>query len=90
MPRYHFDLQHDADELGCDLPDLAAAQAFARRYAGELLREGPETAIEDRWRMDVRQEGGPVVFSLVMELVPARAEAPKPRSFSPAPVADWA
>jgi len=70
MPRYYFDLPQEHDEFGSELPDDAAAQLLARRYAGELLRDGRATD-QPYWRMDVRQGSGPVLFSLVLELVGA-------------------
>jgi hypothetical protein len=44
MPRFYFDLSRDGhflpDELGLDLPTLAAARKEARVAAAEMAKEG--------------------------------------------------
>lgn len=67
MPRFFFDLPWEHDAVGADLPDVRAARRLACRYAGEVLRDGFD---ETYWRMDVRRDAGPVLFSLLIELLP--------------------
>lgn len=69
MPRYHFNV-HDGFDLpdpeGSDLPDLRAARIEAVRYAGSLLHDHAVTFWDhDDWRMEVTDEAGLILFSLI-------------------------
>lgn len=69
MPRYHFNV-HDGvslpDEDGYELPDLAAAQRCAVKLSGDLLREHGELFwTGEEWRMDVTDERGLILFTLM-------------------------
>lgn len=76
MPRYHYDLQTDRDEIGVVLPNVAASRAYALRYAGELLHDlEVGSRGQEYWRLDVRSEGR-TLFSLVVELMASRSTIP--------------
>jgi hypothetical protein len=84
MPRFHFDL-HDGtsiiDDEGTVLPDLAEARIQAAKMAGALLSDEAVKFWEGaEWTINVRDEGGLVLFSLVFMAVdgpgtPARRHA---------------
>jgi hypothetical protein len=66
MPRYYFHLYNDInvpDDEGEDLPDLAAAQAFARRearvLAGETVKQDGRITLHHR--IDIENEQRSVV-----------------------------
>ena len=74
MPRYFFSC-HGAqtfdDKIGTELPDLMSAKVQAFENAGEIFKDHAERFAEDpRWRMMISDEGGEVLYSVVMEVGP--------------------
>lgn len=69
MPRYHFNIHDGAelpDDVGTELPDLAAARIFAVRLAGECLRDhAAEFWNGEEWKMDVADDQGLIQFTLM-------------------------
>ena len=68
MPRYYFNV-HDgrffSDEVGTELPDLAAARRLAVVASGEAIKDLAEQFWDtSEWRMDVSDEQGKVLFTL--------------------------
>jgi hypothetical protein len=63
VPRFFFNV-HDGldrpDEEGTELRDREAVRPEALRAAGEMLRDIAETFNGDEWRMEVKDEAGPV------------------------------
>jgi len=84
MGRYFFDLQHEADACGVELCDRRAAGRYALRYASDLIRDlDVDAHRQGYWRMDVREEDGAALFSVVLEMLPVRIGAgdhPRPVS----------
>ncbi len=78
MPRYFFhsaDGVREPDRDGTELPDIAAAQLEAIKYAGEVLTHTPETLGDSgQWRVEVVDEGGAHLFTVVTLTVHAPAE----------------
>ena len=69
MPRYFFHV-HDGisilDEDGTELPDLDAARKEAVCMSGEMLRDHAERFWNgEEWNLDVADEGGIVLFTLM-------------------------
>ena len=68
MPRYFFHVidGHDIpDPDGTELPDRSAARAQALRASGEILRDmGQDFWDETKWRMEVADESGELLFVL--------------------------
>jgi len=69
MPRYHFNV-HDGTDLpdveGTELPSLDHARREAVRYSGCLLRDHADAFwTGEEWRMDVTDERGLILFSLM-------------------------
>ena len=75
MPRYHFhsvDGSREPDKEGTDLPDVAAAQAIAMRYAGEVLQSEPQKVWEHgQWRVEVTDNDGSLLFTIITLAVDA-------------------
>lgn len=69
MARYFFHV-HDGkdlcDEEGTELPTIEAARSEAARYAGMLL-QNPDGDLwsGEPWRMDVTNESGLLLFTLM-------------------------
>lgn len=77
MPRYFFNVEDGRsfpDQSGTELSSIEAARRQALRYAGELLRDAPETfwSGED-WRMIVTDNRGLALFYLVFAGIDAPA-----------------
>lgn len=68
MPRYFFKFKkggHEAEPVGADLPDMAAAHVEAARMMGEDLRDYPGSFWDDEeWQIAVSDEHGLVLFTL--------------------------
>ena len=67
MARYFFNVidgKHLVDEVGAELPDMAAVRALAIQSAGELLRDEAGDLAEEEWLMYVTNEAGQTVFKL--------------------------
>jgi hypothetical protein len=80
MPRYHFNI-HDGvsslDEDGTELPDIDAARRQAAQLMGQLLRDDPDMFWNgEEWRLDVTDDRGLVLFSLLFATVDAAAKRP--------------
>jgi len=92
MQRYFFDLQHEADAYGVQLPDAREAGRYALRYAAELIRDLDVDAHRQHyWRMDVRGEDEAALFSVVLEMLPVRsgaADHPRPMAAGGATLLD--
>lgn len=65
MPRYFFDSEDgnvERDDVGTELPDVAAAKVEAMRYAGAIVADRPdELAATGRFRVVVRDQDGNTV-----------------------------
>jgi hypothetical protein len=58
------------DEIGLDLPDIAAARAEAIRSAGEILRElDRKLAPNSLWEMHVTDQPGHTLFTCCFSLM---------------------
>lgn len=67
MPRYYFQVEGPPDDLGAELPDLAAAKCEAVRYAGRLICEEADKFWDTAdFTMTVTDENGLVLFSLTL------------------------
>jgi uncharacterized protein DUF6894 len=72
MPQYYFHVEDDKrwlDDLGQELPDIAAARTEALRVSGELLKDSPTVGLwhGTPWRLWVtdKPEGeGTTFFTL--------------------------
>ena len=68
MARYFFNVidgKFLADDVGAELPDLAAARAMAIQTAGAILRdEGSRLSPDAEWLMFVTNEARQMVFKL--------------------------
>jgi len=88
VPRYFFDVHTEAlekDDQGHELPAIDVAHVAAAELAGELLRNHPENILlGDEWKVEVRDESGAVLFSLLMLSVPSAALAPTTIAGDPA------
>lgn len=63
MPRYYFHVTEGLamlpDELGTELPDLAAVRSAAITACGEMLKDiDGQLPRSGEWRMDVTDEAG--------------------------------
>lgn len=69
MPRYFFhsaDGGRERDLQGTELPDDAAAQLSAVRYAGEVLRWEPQEIWKrGQWRVEVTDENDALLFTVI-------------------------
>lgn len=77
MPRYFF---HDVagrrqrDTKGMSLPNIKAARIEAIAYAGQVLRDRPDKVwASGQWRVEVADEEGRLLFTLVTVAVDAPA-----------------
>jgi len=76
VPRYHFHI-HDGvsipDPVGRELPDLAAAQRVAIRFAAEMIEPISDIWSGHEWRLEVTDAHGLTLFLLdfVGTLAPA-------------------
>ncbi len=77
MPRYHFNVYDEAPEPDRDgtlLPDLETARIEAIRFAGELLSGHPTRFRQGgQWAIDVTDETGLILFSLLFVATDAPA-----------------
>lgn len=77
MPLFHFNVQDGSnitDSEGSELNDIAAARLAAVEMAGELLKDHARDFLHDEtWSMDVTDDAGLILFSLVMHLADAPA-----------------
>ena len=65
MPRFFFHVHGPPDELGVELPDLAAAKCEAVRFAGRLLCDQASEFWESAdFHMTVTDERGLTLFTL--------------------------
>jgi hypothetical protein len=68
VPRYHFNIYDGAsplDRVGTELPDLQTARQAAVQLAGELLVDQAEWFWSgQKWRMEVANSAGHLLFSL--------------------------
>ena len=68
MARYFFNVidgKFLVDDVGAELPDLAAVRAMAIETAGAILRdEGSHLAAESEWLMFVTNKAKETVFKL--------------------------
>jgi hypothetical protein len=72
VPHYFFDLHNDIDVIddeGRDLPDLDAARAHALAEARTMIEASIAESgkVDLRHHMDVRDQSGEVVHSLLFE-----------------------
>jgi hypothetical protein len=72
VPHYYFDLHNDIDVIddeGRDLPDLDAARAHALAEARTMVEASIAESgkVDLRHHMDVRDQSGEVVHSLLFE-----------------------
>lgn len=69
MPRYHFgsvDGHREPDPEGVELINDEAAQAYAIKYAGEVLHSDPGTLWSNgQWRVEVTDDTGALLFTVV-------------------------
>lgn len=72
MPRYHFhsaDGARERDRDGIVLPDDAAARTEAVRFAGEVLRDAPESLWNrGQWRVEVTDGDDALLFTVAVEV----------------------
>lgn len=74
MPRFYVRVEGTPDDLGMDLPSLAAAKCAAVRYAGRLICEQANNFWDKGdFAMSVTDETGLILFSLVLTGVDAPA-----------------
>lgn len=67
LPRFHFNSSNGAphcDEIGTDLPNVAAARRQAAKYLGELLVETSFCSDCNDMQLDVTNHEGLILFSL--------------------------
>ena len=69
MPRFHFNV-HDGTNIpdveGAELPNLDAARREAVKLSGALLRDHADQFwTGEQWTMDVTDERGLILFSLL-------------------------
>ena len=68
MPRYLFNIKkngHEADQVGADLPNVAAARVEAVRMMGQDMRDYPAMfVIDEEWQIAVSDERGLVLFTI--------------------------
>lgn len=65
MPRFFFHVEDRPDDLGVELPSLAAAKSQAVRYTADLLRNAAPTFWETaNLTMSVEDERGLVLFAV--------------------------
>ena len=80
MPRYFFhsaDGSLDVDIDGAELADLPAARLEAVKLAGAILREEPEDVWHSgSWRVEVTDQSGSLLFTVVTVAVDATAPHP--------------
>lgn len=69
MARYFFDVrdgEYIPDQVGTELPDLAAARVHAVVYSGELLMRNAEQFWRgEEWQLEVKDQQGLILFSLM-------------------------
>ena len=75
MPRYFFHV-HDGvsfpDDEGTELRDLHAARAAAVTMSGEMLKANTHDFWQgDEWKMDVTDETGMILFTLMFMAISA-------------------
>ena len=80
MYRFHFNI-HDGsstpDEDGTELPDIDAARRQAAQLMGQMLCDDPDMFWNgEEWHLDVTDERGLVLFSLLFATVDAAAKRP--------------
>ena len=67
--RYFFNLAgavQNPDDEGQDLPSLSAARIEAARFAGQYLRDRPETAwLGEEFRVEVTNGDGLTLFTFI-------------------------
>lgn len=84
MPRYHFDSvdgRRDPDPDGLDLPNDHAARSMAVRYAGEVLTSDPDVVWrKGQWRVEVMNDDGVLLFTLLTVAIDAPRPYPRPAS----------
>ena len=72
MPRFFFQVSGSPEDLGMDLPDIAAAKCEAVRYAGKLICEEADRFWDKAdFTMAITDEAGLVLFSLILSGVDA-------------------
>jgi hypothetical protein len=82
MARFYFNVDDGkepaVDDLGVELPDLAAARKEAAMFAGEMLKDGPDEFWNVQgWRMAVTDAAGLTLFTIEVggKMAPAAASA---------------
>jgi hypothetical protein len=79
MPRYFFDIRDGTyipDETGTELPGLDAARREAVSLSAGLLRDSAVTFWNgDEWKIEVKDDTGLILFSLMFVAVDAPAAA---------------
>lgn len=80
MPRYYFNI-HDGssslDENGTELVDIDAARRQAAQLMGEMLCDDPDAFWNsEEWHLDVTDERGLILFSLLFAAIDAAAQRP--------------
>ncbi len=77
MPRFHFNILGDPDDLdldGTDFPSVVAAKREARLYAGRILSDSAlASSPDDEWRIEVTDSTGLVLFRLDITMMDAPA-----------------
>jgi hypothetical protein len=74
MPRFYFQVDGPPDNLGMDLPNVAAAKCAAVRYAGQLICEEADSFWDKAdFTMTVTDEADLTLFSLVLTGIDAPA-----------------
>lgn len=77
MPRFFFQVEGPPDDLGMELPTLAAAKCEAVRYAGRLICEEAESFWNTAdFTMTVTDENSLTLFSLTLSGTEAPAILP--------------
>jgi hypothetical protein len=77
MPRFHFNVLSDPEDLdvdGTEFPNVTAAKREARLYAGRILSDSALVSDPDNeWRIEVTDPTGLVLFRLDITMMDAPA-----------------
>ena len=80
MARFYFQVEGPQDDLGMDLPSIAAAKCHAARYAGALLCDAADSFwASAELTMKVTDETGLTLFTLTVTGTDAPAIRNEPR-----------
>ena len=77
MPRYYFhavDHEEYLDGHGINLPDEAAAQGTAARFAGQLMKDFAD-GLPHELRVRVTDESGTPLFEIVASVTPLQVDS---------------